>query len=54
MAGSASVEASPWEANDRYMGTAVAVPEQSSIPDFPDKLDGFRHKPGLDSGASHS
>ena len=48
MAGSASVVASPWKTGDRYWGTAVAVPEQSRIPDFPDKLNGFRHKSGLD------
>jgi len=48
IAGSVSAEASPWEKGDRYSSRAFAISEQSNIPDFPDTLEGFRHRPGLD------
>ena len=48
IASSLSAETAPWKTEDRYWGNAVSVSEESNIPDFPETLEGFRHRPELD------
>ena len=48
-----SRRASPWKTWDRYWGNAVAVSEESSIPEFPETLEALDIDLDWTSGENH-